>query len=225
MIDWKFSVEKAEDYMRKYRSKVQKYLRLAKKYFYRCEVEFHLYCIHTNNDGFLCEFTTETVHKKIRNIELSDGEEGEGEGEEEDPNEGWVDAAEFEPGARYHQESESQMEVEAGVGDGDEEFVYPDYRNDSSPQVFGFLENYLEENRGQELGGEMFEGPQNAEELSNHILGSQQSPDKYHHHHPTRPGDEPPKPNHSPAENPLLPETNSNFVNPTTTNDPGVDYD
>lgn len=43
--------------MKGYRAKVQKYLRLVKKY-YRCEVEFHLYCIHRKDNGFLYEFST-----------------------------------------------------------------------------------------------------------------------------------------------------------------------
>ena len=45
VIDWKFTFQKAKDYIRGYKHKVQKYLRLAKKY-YKCEVEFRLYCIH-----------------------------------------------------------------------------------------------------------------------------------------------------------------------------------
>lgn len=69
VIDWKFSGEKACDYMKGYKHKVQKYLTLVKKY-YRCEVEFHLYCIHMKDNGFMCDFSTETIHKRISNIEI-----------------------------------------------------------------------------------------------------------------------------------------------------------
>lgn len=56
VIDWKFTKFSARDYIKSYRYKVRKYLKIAKKQ-YDCEVEFQLYCIHQHLNGFMYNFS------------------------------------------------------------------------------------------------------------------------------------------------------------------------
>lgn len=73
VIDWKFSRFSARDYIKAYRSKVRKYLSIAKKQ-YDCEVEFHLYCIHLHQNGFMYNFSVKTEFLPVHEVTVDDFE-------------------------------------------------------------------------------------------------------------------------------------------------------
>jgi hypothetical protein len=74
VIDWKFSYFSAREYIKGYRYKLMKYLRIAKKQ-YDCEVEFHLYCIHRQPDSFMYNYSVKSERLKIQEFVVSDQSE------------------------------------------------------------------------------------------------------------------------------------------------------